>query len=137
MNKHPYLRAYMAGSVVPTMFLLVIMTFFCVARFVYDVPVPIERVIVFPMAVVPNLWGAWNMLYILLHSRRRLNIGLYGAILPFALAPVGLTVATRVLDFAPAFVGKVFPIGFPIALVVYYLAWKHLVAFFNKLLGIA
>jgi hypothetical protein len=29
---------------------------------VYNVPVPIERVIVFPMAVVPNLWGAWNVL---------------------------------------------------------------------------
>ena len=62
MNTHPYLRAYMPGIVVPTVFLLVAMTGFMLARFVYNVPVPIERVIVFPMAVVPNLWGAWNVL---------------------------------------------------------------------------
>ena len=57
MNTHPYLRAYLAGIAVPTMFMLVVLTFFIVARFVYNVPVVIERLLVFPMAVVPNLWG--------------------------------------------------------------------------------
>ena len=63
MNKHPYLRAYLAGIAVPTVFLLVGMTAYTVIRYVYAVPIPIERVIVFPMAAVPNAWGLWNVLY--------------------------------------------------------------------------
>ena len=64
MNNHPYLRAYMAGIAVPTVFLLVIMSVVCIFRFVYNVPIPIVRVIVFPMALVPNLFGLWNMFYV-------------------------------------------------------------------------
>ena len=64
MNQHPYLRAYMAGIVAPTIFLLVAATAFTIARYVYNFPVPVERVIVFPMAVVPNIWGLWNVLYV-------------------------------------------------------------------------
>ena len=136
MNKHAYLRAYMAGIVVPTVFLLMIMTFFFVGRYVYNIPIPVERVIVFPMALVPNLWGVWNLLYILMHSRR-LPIGLYGAALPFLLAPLGFAL-TRALDFKiPAYAASAFPIAFPVAIVVYYLAWKYLVGFFNEMLGIA
>ncbi|PYU34747.1 MAG: hypothetical protein DMG28_04860 [Acidobacteria bacterium] len=135
MSKYTYLRAYMAGIVVPTIFLLVIMAVFSVARFIYHVPIPIERVIVFPMAMVPNLWGAWNMLYVALRSRPHLPVGFHGAALLFVIAPVGLTLA-RTLDLqfpTPAFAATVFPIG----LVAYYLAWKYLVGFFNELLGIA
>ena len=63
MNKHPYLRAYLAGIAVPTLFLLVAMTAYTIVRYVYKVPIPIERVIIFPMAAVPNAWGLWNVLY--------------------------------------------------------------------------
>ena len=63
MNTHPYLRAYMAGIVVPTVFLIFVLTAFITIRLVLQYPAPIERVIVFPMAAVPNLWGIWNMLY--------------------------------------------------------------------------
>src|SRR5712692_3803065 len=98
MNRHIYLRAYMAGIAVPTLLLLVGMTIFTVARFVYDVPVPIERIIVFPFALVPNLWGVWNILYVALSGRPRLPIGLHGAVLPFLVAPLGFAI-TRVLDF--------------------------------------
>jgi hypothetical protein len=135
MNRHTYLRAYMAGITVPTILLLVAATVFCVARYVYDVPVPIERVIVFPMAVVPNLWGLWNMLFIVLHARTHLGIGPHGALLPLVLGPLGFLLA-RLLD-APHFVLQVLPIGIPIALAVYYLAWKYLVGFLNGVLGIA
>ena len=129
MNRHSYLRAYMAGIVVPTLFLLVGMTIFTVARFVYDVPVPIERIIVFPMALVPNLWGVWNILYVALGGRPRLPIGLHGAVLPFLLAPLGFAI-TRVLDFEiPAFMTKALPMIFPVALVIYYLAWRLVVRF--------
>src|SRR4030095_2352172 len=88
---HPYVRAYMAGIVVPTAFLLVPMTAFTLLRFVFEVPVPIERVVVFPMALIPNLFGLWNMLYVGLRSRGRRSIGAHGALLPVVLVPLGLT----------------------------------------------
>src|SRR5437879_3616269 len=89
MNSHPYLRAYMAGIAVPTPLLLVALTLFSIARFVYDVPIPVERVIIFPMAIVPNLFGVWNMLYLASRERTHLPLGVHGAILPFILAPAG------------------------------------------------
>jgi hypothetical protein len=137
MNKHTYLRAYMAGIMVPTPFLLVVITVFCIARYIYNLPVPIERVIMFPMAVVPNVWGLWNVLYIALHSRYNFPIGAHGALLPFLFAPAGYLVA-RILEFPiPGFVFHAFPVGFPVGIIVYYLTWKHLVAFLNGVLAIA
>ncbi len=138
MKQHTYLRAYMAGIVFPTILLLVAMTVYSILRYVYNFSVPIERIIVFPMAVVPNLWGLWNMLFIALDSRRRLPIGLHGAILPFVLAPIAFLV-TRLLEFGlPAFFTSViFPIVFPVGLVVYYLAWKYVVSFLNRVQAIA
>ena len=134
MNKHPYLRAYLGGIAVPTMFMLIVLTFFIIARFVYNVPVVIERLLVFPMAVVPNLWGVWNMLYVRLGSRNRLPLGIHGVALVFLLAPVGLTLA-KTLDIwivTPTLIITVVPV----ALIVYYLAWRHIVGFFNQLLGV-
>ena len=64
MSNHPYLRAYMAGISVPTPLLLIPLTAFFVARFVYNIPIPVERVIIFPMAIIPNLFGVWNMLHL-------------------------------------------------------------------------
>jgi len=89
MNDHPYLRAYMAGIAVPTPLLLVALTLFSVARFVYNVPIPVERVIIFPMAIIPNLFGVWNMLHLASRSHTHLPLGIHGAILPFVLAPAG------------------------------------------------
>lgn len=137
MNKHLYLRAYLAGIAVPTMFMLIGLSAFIIARFVYNVPVVIERLLVFPMALVPNLWGVWNMLYARLGSGHRLPLGIHGAALVFLLAPVGLTLA-RALDIGivsptPALIITVFPV----VLIVYYLAWKHIVGFFNQLLGVS
>lgn len=134
MSRHPYLRAYLAGIALPTMFLLVGITAFCIARFVYHVPIPLERFVVFPMAVVPNIWGVWNMLYVWLRARRRVPLGLYGAALPFLLAPLGFLLGRALgAEFIPPRI----ILFFPIALIAYYLAWKHLVGFFNELLGIA
>jgi len=137
MNQHPYLRAYMAGIVVPTIFLIVVATVFCIVRYVYNLPVPVERVIVFPMAFVPNLWGLWNMLFAASHMRTRLSLGLHGALLPFLLAPLGILL-TRVLDFPVLHsMPHVFPIGAPLALIAYYLVWKYIVGFLNRVLSIA
>jgi hypothetical protein len=144
---HPYLRAYMAGIVVPTAFLLVPMTAFTLLRFVFEVPVPIERVVVFPMALIPNLFGLWNILYVALRSRRRLSIGAHGALLPFVLIPVGLTLGMvlgviRVdQDGVQAFQAVRVPYTsgvfvLPVVVVVYYLVWKYIVGFLNDLVGI-
>ncbi len=137
MNRHAYLRAYMAGITVPTIFLLLVATGFCVLRYVCNIPIPIERVIVFPMAVVPNLWGLWNLLFIASHERTHLPIGFHGAILPLVLAPLGF-ILTRVLDFPiPHVVAQALPIGGLIALIAYYLVWKYVVQSLNGILGLA
>ena len=136
MNQHKYLRAYMAGIVAPTIFLLIAATAFTIARYVYDVPIPIERVIVFPMAVVPNLWGLWNMLHAAPPPRLRLSLGLHGALLPFLLVPLAFALVS-VLNFPiPSFVVHIFPIAAPIALIAYYLVWKYLVSFLNRVVAI-
>ena len=116
MNKHPYLRAYLAGIAVPTVFLLLVMTGYTVIRYVYAVPLPIERVIVFPMAAVPNAWGLWNVLYRAFFAGRRVSLGVFGGALLLPLAPGGYVV-TRLLDITvpwrggrpPALLGSVRP----------------------------
>ena len=134
MNRHPYLKAYMAGVLVPTWFLLVILAGFVTVHYVWRWPIPIERAVVFPMAIVPNLWGAWNVVYVAFGLRRFLPLGAFGALMPFLLMPSGLWLA-RVLEipFVTASAGL---IVLPVGLVVYYLLWKHAVAFFNDVVGV-
>jgi hypothetical protein len=127
----------MAGIAVPTIFLLVAATVFTVLRYVYDVPVPVERVIVFPMAVVPNAWGLWNILFVALRSRLQLSIGLHGALLPILLAPLGIIVAGLLNFPVSSFAAHALPIAAPLALIVYYFAWKYLVGFLNRVQQIA
>jgi hypothetical protein len=99
----------MAGIVIPTIVLPIAVTAFCIARYVYDFPLPLERVMIFPMAVVPPLWGLWNILFIASHSRTHLSIGFHGALLPFLLGPLGILL-THALDFhIPNFATHFFP----------------------------
>lgn len=135
MSTHPYLRAYMAGICIPTMFMLVIFTVFCVARFGYRVDVPLERAVVFPLALVPNLWGVWNILYVALG--RRFPLGLHGAMLPVILFPAALVIARTVVGPFPSFVTTVMSLAIPVVLIIYYLVWKYIVGFLNQSLGIA
>ena len=137
MNQHPYLRAYMAGIFVPNLVLLVAVTVFTFARYVYDVPVPIERVIVFPLTIVPNLWGLWNIIYVGALAKRNVSLGLFGAILPFLLLPGAWLVAQLVAFPVPAFVQHLVPYGFPVGILIYYLVWKHIVGRLNAIIGIA
>ena len=135
MTSHPYLRAYLAGIAVPNVFLLVGLSAFVTALRAGVLPAALERLLVFPMAAVPNLWGLWNILYVaLMRHGVRWPIGLHGAALPFLLLPAGFFLAqTLKIDlYTPARVAAVFPF----ALMVYYLAWKYLVSFLNRLLGI-
>lgn len=142
MRSHPYLRAYMAGIVVPTLFLLVIMTvdayhryyFEVSSQFVLGLPArPLERALLFPMAIVPNVWGLWNMLHLALKSRWPL--GVHGACLVLLLVPFGVILA-RTLDAFTIQWRFALPMA-PIGMAVYYLAWKYFVGFLNEEMGIA
>ncbi len=144
MRIHPYLRAYMAGIVCPTMFLLVIIAIDAFHRYYFEVPNqfvlglparPLERAILFPMAIVPNMWGVWNMLYLALRSRVRLPLGIHGALLVLLLIPGGIFLA-RTLDVFTIQLRFALPMV-PIGMTVYYLGWKYLVGLLNEEMGIA
>ena len=134
----------MAGIAVPTCMLIIILTVYAYNRFYFEVSsqfviplpgAPLDRAIVFPMAVVPNLWGAWNMLYLALRSRLRWSLGVHGAVLPLLLMPLGVALA-RSLDVFELNWELVLPMV-PVGMTVYYLAWKYLVGFLNQEVGIA
>ena len=144
MKTHPFVRAYMAGIAVPTCMLIIILTVYAYNRFYFEVSsqfviplpgAPLDRAIVFPMAVVPNLWGAWNILYLALRSRLRWSLGVHGAVLPLVLMPLGVALA-RSLDVFALNWELVLPMV-PVGMTVYYLAWKYLVGFLNQEVGIA
>ena len=136
MKTYPYLRAYMAGITVPTILLILFVSVFTVARHTYNEALPIERLIIFPLAIVPNLWGIWNMAYLRLSRNRYMPIGFHGMLLAFvqALAAFGLTKLMGIE--IPSLVANAFPFVVPVVAIVFYLVWKHIVAFFNGVLGI-
>jgi hypothetical protein len=148
MNTHPYLRAFLGGIFVPTLVLPVVLAGFITVRLVLAVPVPIERFIIFPMAVVPSLFGLWNMLYLATHERTRVALGVHGAILPFLGAPTGAFVASclgmlqmgahGILWFQMVQIPYVFLVAiFAAAVAGYYLVWKYVIGYVNGVLGIA
>jgi hypothetical protein len=136
MRAHRYLRAYLAGIAVPTAFLLVFVTGFAIARHLGRVPGPAERVIIFPMAVLPNLWGAWNVLYVWLASRRRIPIGLYGAALPLIVGPSAVLLSHAMGVELPDLAVRAFPVALVVVTAAYYLLWKYLVRQINEKLEI-
>ncbi len=148
MKDHPYVRAYMAGIAVPTPLLLIPLSAFVLARLAYGFPVPIERIIIFPMAIVPNLFGIWNVLHLVTRSRTHLPLGIHGALLPFLLAPLGFLLGVELgvftlVDHGFAKFGVItfhyihIALILPFVLVLYYLVWKYLVGFCNRVAGIA
>lgn len=148
MTTHPYLRAYLAGIFVPTLVLPIILGLFITVRLVLALPVPIERFVIFPMAVVPSLFGLWNMLYLKTHGSTHLPLGAHGAILPFLGAPVGACVANCLGMLEIGSHGIVWfqcvhvpytwlaPI-FLAAVAGYYLVWKYVVGYLNGVIGVA
>lgn len=148
MNTHPYLRAFMAGTLVPTLVLPLLLIAFIVLRLGMQISFPIERGLIFPMALVPGLWGLWNMLWEWSRERTHLPVGVHGAILPPLMVPVGAFVATRggVLKLGATSVTWFNALTLPYALIAlffavgitaYYLAWKYIVGYVNRVLGIA
>jgi len=138
----------MAGIFLPTLGLLIALSAFILVRLVMQLPMPIERAIAFPMAIVPNLWGVWNMVYVRVRQNHSWKIGLHGLLLLLIVGPLGYCVGrlTSVLEASAqglVYFGAIrldyahFVIGILIGAGIYYLAWKYVVNFLNELLGIA
>ena len=138
----------MAGTLVPTLILPLLLIAFLVLRVGMQVSFPIERGLVFPMALVPALWGIWNMLWEWSHERTHLPVGIHGAFLPLLMVPAGALIATHggVLKLGAASVTWFNAFSLPYALIAlfllvgmtaYYLAWKYIVGSVNRMLGIA
>ena len=147
MNTHPYLRAYLAGIFVPTLVLPLILTLYITVRLVLALPVPMERFIIFPMAVVPFLFGLWNMIYLATHDRTHLGIGAHGAILPFIGVPIGAFVASclGILQIGGQGTTWFQAVHLPYTLLApiflaavagYYLVWKYIVGFLNGVMEV-
>ena len=136
MESHIYLRAYMAGVTVPSVLVMLMLAGFVVLRFGYNVPIPIERFLVFPLAIVPGLWGLWNMLYIVVRKHWRIPLGLHGALVPLVAGPLALGNAFLAGFEVSRSAWTIFPAGVVLAMLAYYLAWKYLVAFLNGVLDI-
>jgi hypothetical protein len=121
---------------------------FLTLRLGVGIQVPIERGLIFPMALVPSLWGLWNMFWLGTHSRTHLPVGVHGAVLPLLLVPSG-TVAALSLGIMSIGASSVtwfhdieipyslIAVGILAALAAYYLVWKYIVGFVNRLLEIA
>jgi hypothetical protein len=144
MRAHPYVRAYMAGVTVPTLFLLAVVAVDAWHKYYFEVsnqfviPLasrPLDRALLFPMAVVPNAWGIWNMLYLRSRSWSPLSLGAHGALLVLLLIPGGIALAGLFDAFTIQW-QYALPM-FPIGMAIYYLAWKYLVGFLNAEVGIA
>jgi hypothetical protein len=97
---------------------------------------------------VPGLWGVWSMLWQWSHERTHLPLGVHGALLPLLMVPAGALIATQagVLVLAATSVTwfnaltvpyAVIALFLVAAIIAYYLAWKYIVGFANRVLGIA
>jgi len=136
MRNHIYLRAYMAGVTAPTVLVVFMLAGFVVLRFRFNVPIPIERFLVFPLAIVPGLWGGWNMLYLVVRRHWRIPLGVHGALVPLVAGPLALGNAFLAGFDISRFALAIFPVGVAAAMLAYYLAWKYVVGFFNRVLEI-
>jgi hypothetical protein len=132
MRAHRYVRAYLAGVALPT---LVVCTAGLIAVVFFDrFDAPVQRALLLPIATNPVLWGVWNVVWVALGPRWRVQIGWHGAMLAVLLIGIGVVLATRlnVSEVTPQRSGAVL---IPTA-VAYYLLWRYAVGFLNSLVGL-
>ena len=148
MTNHTYLRAYIAGVFIPTLVFPVLITALAIGKYLCGMQFPVERIVIFPLAFMPVLWGLWNVLWVALRNIAQPSLGLHGAILPFLILPIGATLARHldVISFGPSSVTwfgaiaipyALIACGFVFALVLYYLVWKYIIGFVNRELGLS
>ena len=128
---YPYLRAYLAGIALPTMVIPLVVA----GLALYQPATAVSRggSHHLPDRTCANAWGLWNMFYIWVCRHRELPIGVFGAVLVFLIAPAGFAPAGGAdkVVWTPALVA----VGLP-AYRLLRIAWKHVVARLNDLLGI-
>jgi len=132
MRSYRYVRAYVAGIALPT---LVVCLAGSIAVVFFDRLEPaVQRALFLPIAAIPVLWGLWNVVWVALGPRRRVEIGWHGAILAALLIGFGVFLAGR-LD-----VSEVTPLRGSAVLtptgLAYYLLWRYGVSFLNSLVGL-
>jgi hypothetical protein len=100
------------------------------------------------MALVPNAFGLWNIVYLWTRPHHHLPIGFHGALLPVIMVTLGavaafyggfLTVDAHGVTWFQAISLPYSHIApwFLAGVTVYYLVWKYVVGFLNQFLGIA
>lgn len=147
MNTHPYLRAFLAGVFLPTVILPGMLLLFLVVRYALQPSFPVERGLVFPLALIPVTWGLWNVLWKVSRGSTNLSVGAHGAILPLLLLPAGTIIGTMlgILQLGTSHVTWFQAIQVPYSLIAtvfvavvaaYYLVWKYVVGFMNRTLEI-
>jgi hypothetical protein len=140
----------MAGIVVPTIFMVVIVTVFAAWRSTIMPLAPdspsaptvgdvllleaLGRAIIFPMAIVPNVWGLWNVLYLAAGGKMPSHSA---SMARFCLSSSSRSASawqtpSASIDSNP----WILPFA-ATAMVAYYLVWKHIVGFLNAEMGIA
>ena len=134
---HRYLRAYLAGIAFPTAFLAVILIGFVIFTITGNVSWSASRLLIFPMAVVPNLWGLWNIAYAFVSKHRAIPIGLFGAGLPVLIAPA-MYVIGKAIGYYPLTHQSptTLIVAFILATLAYFLVWKHIVGALNRVLDL-
>lgn len=132
MNTHPYFRAYLAGVAPPSILYFAGVGTAACAALVRQMPVEFPPLAIFPVAIVPGVWGLWNMLH--LRLRPRWTLGLHGAVLPLLLAPAAFSVlrAFGIVWLTPWMLA----LGIPVGAVLYYFVWKYVVGWCNRALDI-
>ena len=125
----------MAGVVPPTVFALAIYLAINLGHQIFHTQLPpVERFIVFPLVVGPNLWGLWNGLRAVM--RRRLPLAIHGALLPIVNFAVGYPAAMALkIEITPEMLHTL-PMSLAMSMVAYYLVWKFAVSFLNTLVDI-
>ena len=125
-----------AASGIPTAFLLVILAVFVAIHQVYQGPLPVDGLFVFPMAIAPNLWGAWNMLYVAIRRRRHWPLGTHGVLLALIVGPSAWFIA-HALGVPNATVDRAI-VAYPFGVAVFY-TWSGNTVYtgLNEILGIA
>ena len=125
----------MAGIVPPTALSLLVYVLMTLGHSLFAIQLPaVESFIIFPLVVIPNLWGIWNGVRAMM--RRRLPLALHGALLPiinFALGfgmvrALDLTVSDQMMRFGP--------VSLLMTMAFYYLTWKFGVGFLNTLVDV-
>jgi hypothetical protein len=125
----------MAGVVPPTVLSLIVFVGISIASSIRDFPFPVERFIVFPLVVIPNLWGIWNGVWALT-PRRRLPLAVHGAVLPILNFALGYWSAKALGIEIPDRMANVAPVSLAMTMIFYAPVWKYAVGFLNTIVDV-